>query len=243
MKNVVSIVVFAVVFLALGAMALMAAPGGTDLVAEFNPSETAGSAPQAGSPELASAAASLSYSSVAMPLSVSQATADDVASYMESFCDTACPGAVAQVMLWNANSQVWSVREVGDPFSSNPSVGGGDSLAMFVGVDSTWNGGQTDTFAWVGDVPEQGAVVNSPLFADGWNYVMIPLDQTGQWTMNADTLAGQIGGVTKVGIWNASSQVWSIREVSDPFSTNPSVTPGYGYFVFTGGPNPPTQWP
>ena len=195
--------------------------------------QTASASAPAGDAGFTSALAptdTLAWNAIALPLAVDGiSAADDVAHTIDA------NGSIKKVARWHADTGSWEVRAVGDPFSVNFPVETGDPI--FVAADSSAPG----TASWVGDVPAQGSLQFS-LLQNAWNYIMIPLDQDGQFTMTADGLASDIGGVTKVARWHASTNSWEVRAVGDPFSANFSVAIGYPYFVYTSD-STPSVWP
>jgi hypothetical protein len=97
-----------------------------------------------------------------------------------------------------------------------------------------------ETFAWVGAVPAAGALQND-LVQSAANMIVVPLDQSGQFTMTADGLAGEIGGVTRVARWSAATQGWTVRIVGVS-GLNFPVRTGYPYGVRTND-TAPLVWP
>lgn len=174
----------------------------------------------------------LRWSSISIPLSGSgiPTTADAVASYVSA-------GNIKKVARWNASTETWSVRTVGAPFGTpNFTVAPGDTL--LIGANHL----VPAFFTWVGLLPDIGTI-SQPLIQNSYNFLMIPLDQRGNFTLTADSLAADIGGVTKVARWNAGTQTWTVRTVGAPFGTpNYTVFLGYPYLVLTSGSTPPT-WP
>ncbi len=248
MKNLVSLIVFALVFLGLGAMALMAAPGGADLVAEFNPSETAAQAPITNA-----ASATSKWNAIAVPLDVGSLTADGVKTYIESFCDPACPGAVEKVSKWDPVNQQWITRGtsiIPVDFTVYP------GQALFISVSSAASDLVNGSFAWTGSVPPEcpaagciqyGISAGLPeLTSTGWNFLMVPLDKEDIGT--ADELKLDIdpsGNATKVSKWDAANQQWITRG-SGIIPANFVIQIGYPYFVFSQGSGTstwPTSWP
>jgi hypothetical protein len=225
MKNILSITIFALLFLGLGALALTAAPSDLGIVT--------GSAPEV---EAAEVAAANKFNLIGMPLdssaSVTPFQASGLASYMGA--------SVKQVMKWNAASQIWASYIPGQsppPLNFGLAVGG----AYMVEVDSTSGA----VVSFVGDVPAQGSVSN--LFVPAptavgcnFNTLTIPLDRADITT--ASGLAADIGGVDQVMNWNAASQIWtSYIPGQSPPPLNFATKIGYPYMVCLDN-TAPTVW-
>jgi len=145
-------------------------------------------------------------------------TADKVAEYID------LDGSVKGVARWNPLTQSWVVRRVGNPFGTPDfPVSPGDVLFLALTKAAP------DTFAWVGDVPAAGSIQNT-LVAGGINAIIVPLDQSGEFTMTADGLAADIGDVTHVGFRSTAQQRWYLRVVGK-LGLNFPVFPGYPYAV------------
>lgn len=235
MKNLVSLIVFALVFLGLGAMALMAAPGGADLVAEFNPSESAGSAPQTNS---AAPAATNKYNMIALPLdstaSISPFTASGLVAYHGS--------GVIEVLEWDAITQTFNsfdpVNDPPFPPFDFPLATGGSYMLL---VDSS----SSDVISFVGDVPAQGSIsfaLNPGTATCKYDSLSIPLDRDD--LTSASELAADIGAVTGISavdevlVWDVASQTFnSFDPVNDPpfLPFDFAVEIGYPYMVCTRG--------
>ncbi len=181
--------------------------------------------------------ATLKWTYIGMPLQVSAATtADAVASYIDP------GGSIKRVGKWNAVTKTWIFRVVGSPFPpANYPVAPGDSLLVYA------NNLAPSVFAWVGDVPAQGAITYT-LTTNNWYSIMPPIDQNLSTILTADALAADIqnGAGTsgmRVGKWDASVQTWIYRIVGSPFPpANYSTRLGYPYFVLTNSSTPPS-WP
>lgn len=155
--------------------------------------------------------------------------ADEVATYIDP------GGGVRAVGKWNPGTESWMVRRVGSPHGTPDfAVSPGDVLMLGM-TPST-----PETFAWVGNLPAAGAIKNN-LSPGKVNTVLVPLDQSGQFTMTADGLAAEIGGVTHVIKWSAVLQRWSIRVVGVS-GLNFPIRPGYPYVILTDG-TAPSVWP
>jgi hypothetical protein len=168
---------------------------------------------------------------IALPLEGASlpTTADGVAAYIDP------NGSVQVVAKWQPLTRSWVVRRVGAPFGTPDfAVAPGDVL--FIGADST----APDSFAWVGDVPTRGSIINT-LHADATNFIMVPLDESGEFTPTAQGLANDIGGVLRVARWNRLTQRWVIYTAGGG-GVNFAVDPGYPYAVVTDGSAPPS-WP
>ncbi len=167
---------------------------------------------------------------IALPLEGADlpTTADGVAEYIDP------EGSIRAVAKWRPQTRSWMVRRVGAPFGTPDfPVAPGDTL--FVGADSA----APESFAWVGDVPPRRAITHT-LYANGVNFVMVPLARSGHYVPTALGLADDIGGVTAVARWNQNTQRWVIRTAS--VGTNFDVYPGYPYAVLTDNSAPPS-WP
>jgi len=147
---------------------------------------------------------SLRWTSIALPLNVTGiTTADQVAAYISP------AGSIKKVARWDAISQTWVVRNVGALLGTpNFAVSVGSPLLVAA------NDSAPTRFAWVGQVPERGAVSYTLVpgeTAVKWNFVALPFDQEDLTT--ADALASGIGGVTRVARWDATTQTWIVRNV------------------------------
>lgn len=246
MKRLSSLFAFALLLFALGALAYTALNGTSTSLAQGEPPVVAGQAGLAEVAALEPAAplATNKWNALAIPLDVGTMTADNVATYIQSFCNPACPGAVKKVSRWDAVAQTWVTRPVGGFFPPTFNVFPG--MALLIEVDSTLN---SSSFAWVDDVPVQcpadgciryGTGNLQALNTNGWNFIMIPLDKSAP--MTADTLAADIGSVTKVSKWDASAQTWVTRPVGGFFPPNYAVQSGYPYLVLTAN-TASSTWP
>ncbi len=167
---------------------------------------------------------------IALPLEGANipTTADEVAEYIDPL------GSIKAVAKWQPQTRSFLVRRVGAPFGTPDfAVAPGDTLV--IGANSAAPG----SFAWVGDVPIRGSITNT-LHADAANFIMVPLDESGEFTPTAAGLAADIGGVLAVARWNRLTQRWVIWTASA--GTNFDVYPGYPYAVVTDGSAPPS-WP
>jgi len=233
MKRFLSTGIAIALLLGLAVLAMLARPGGAGAL--LRPARVAAALAQRGSSlsaalPAAAPEASYGWSAIALPLNVSGVTnADQVASYIDS------AGNIKQVAKWDAAAQIWTIRTVGSPLGT-PNFAVTTGMPLLVAA----TGAAPTTFAWVGDVPDQGTVHNT-LAPSMWNYIMVPLDQGSIST--ADALAAAIGGVTKVARWDATAQIWVIRTVGSPLGTpNFAVSIGYPYLILTGA-SSPAQWP
>lgn len=234
MKNIASFLVFALLFLGLGALALFAAPE------QLN--QLAGAAVGENSTELAALvpeaqAATTSFNFVALPLDASASidpfTAAGLAAYQGD--------SVQQVLRWNPAQQTFDsyVPGVSPPFADfSLEVAG----SYFLEVDATAG----DVFTTVGDVPAQGSIsFDLTLGASpndcAFNSISIPLDRSDITV--ASELAADIGGTEQVLSWNATNQSFDsyVPGVSPPFADF-QVKIGYPYFICVdnGG---PVMWP
>ncbi|MFQ5399781.1 MAG: choice-of-anchor Q domain-containing protein [Anaerolineae bacterium] len=157
------------------------------------------------------------------------ATADDLAHYIDP------NGSVKKVARWNKNTGSWIVRTVGANFGTpNFPVQLGDVL--MIGADTT----APDSFPWVGDVPASGQIQYN-LTKQAVNFISIPLNEATNFTMTAEGLAADIGGVRAVAMWDASQQKWVVRQIGVS-GTNFTVVPGRPYAIMTTNAAPPV-WP
>jgi hypothetical protein len=173
----------------------------------------------------------LHFALISLPLEGADlpTSADQVADYADP------GGSVKAVARWNPLTHTWVVRRVGNPFGTPDfPVAPGDVLLL--GMIA----GSPDSFAWVGEVPAAGSIQNI-LVPGRVNFVLLPLDQGGQFTLTADGLAADIGDVSYVGAWSALQQQWYIRAVGVS-GLNFPVRPGYPYGVVTGQ-STPYLWP
>jgi hypothetical protein len=267
MKRLVSTALAVALLLSLGALAVLARSGGATLLPSVLAAPVAqdvivdpaavpaqGNNPQSdesktnlnAAPE--SPTMDLKWNAVALPLDSGSTTAEDLATYIESFCSpTLCPTAIQKVSIWDSASATWNTRDItGDPasgFPENFAIEPGDSV--FVAADNT----TPTTFSWVGGVPPKCAddSANCVQFAlsDGWHFIMIPLEKSG--IITAEALAADIGaGVSKVSTWDPGSGTWNTRDITgDPtsgFPENFDVKAGYPYFILASGLSDPI-WP
>jgi predicted outer membrane repeat protein len=144
-------------------------------------------------------------------------------------------GSVRAVARWNPLTHSWRVRRVGSVFGTPEfAISPGDVLFVGLADDSP------DSFALIGNVPEAGSMSNI-LTQSGVNFLLVPLDQSGEFTMTADGLAADIGDISHVGAWSTFQQQWYIRVVGVSGLDFP-IRPGYPYGVIT-GPSTPNIWP
>jgi hypothetical protein len=156
-------------------------------------------------------------------------TADGVADYIDP------EGSVKGVAKWNPQTRSWIVRRVGSPYGTPDfAVAPGDVLLL----------GMTehvpDTFAWVGDIPAEGSIQND-LTPGVANALIVPLDQSGEFTSDADGLANAVGDVTHVGVWSTAQQRWYIRVVGQS-GPNFTIYPGQPYGI-RASQSTPQVWP
>lgn len=258
MKNILSITIFALLFLGLGALALSAAPGGLDMIA--------GSAAQA--PEVAevSAPTAVKINEVALPLDVQSAfttagypfNADGLAQNIASGETT-----VSQVSQWNESMQIF---DTWDPVNNIGTIDGAFSLVAFPlatgeAYGLTVNSGASVVYSIVGDVPAIGAIQHTWTGAVSCklNNFGIPLDQdpatSGKDLSNSDKLAEDIDPlpteVSQVLSWNAAMQIYdswdptnNVGTVDGAFSLVPfNVKIGYPYWICAGAGLNGQQWP
>ncbi len=157
------------------------------------------------------------------------ATADDLAAFIDP------NGSVKKVARWNKNTGSWIVRTVGAGFGTpNFPVRLGDVL--IIGADTT----APASFPWVGEVPASGQIQYN-LTKQAVNFISIPLAEATNFTMTAEGLAADIGGVRAVAMWDASQQKWVMRQVgvSGP---NFTLVPGRPYAILTTN-AAPLVWP
>ena len=259
MKRLVSTALTVALLLGLGALAVLARGGGdvlspvrtaAALAAPTGQGETnlvtAPAAPVAGQEATAAEATmtTIKWNAIAVPLDLGALTADGVKTYIESFCDPACTGAVQKVAKWDREQQLWVVRgttTLPRDFTVYP------GQALFVGIAGATF--PTNSFAWTGGVPPKcpdssciryGVSSGLPsLNQNGWNFLMIPLDKGD--ILTADALKTDIGNVTKVGKWDAGEQLWVVRGTT-ALPRDYSVSIGYPYFVLGNG-ILTTTWP
>jgi len=231
MKRILTTTAFLIVIVAIAAAAVYALNGASVAETAAAPAAMTGSASVES--EVLAPAANPNWNTIALPLSVTGAdTADDVAAYIDS-----TNNSIQKVAYWDAASSAWIVRTVNAPFGTpNFDVFTGDSL--YIAADNL----SPNILSWVGDVPDKGTIQHT-LVQNKWNFFMIPLDQDGLFTMTADDLAADIGGVTKVAYWDATGPAWIVRTVNAPFGTpNFDVRIGYPYYILTDATAPGT-WP
>ena len=247
MKNILSLTIFALLFLGLGALALTAAPGGTDLLASTAPNFNVSAAEQ----EI-SAVAGPARNHIALPLDASSSITPFNA---QGLLDYIGPSGLL-VENWNAqngNLDYWDgagFGEIAGVYTEEPNdyplMVGHPYLVTVQGADPV--------FTIVGDVPAPGDITfnlygGTPCTR---NEIMIPLDQTGTGLNNALDLANDIGNVDLVEQWNATNQVLDYWDVAGGFGdvggvytedvNDFQVKVGYPYFVCLAGTGTIT-WP
>ncbi len=235
MKRVLSTGLAIVLLIGLGTLAVLARPGGGDLLA---PAKAAplGLAARAAPLDLAAPAApqtGVKWTNIAMPLEVSGVTtADGVAAYINAnTIPASAAGSITRVAKWSASGQGLIIRNVGDPFEQDWLVYTGDWL--LVAADAT--SATEFTFAWVGNVPEPG-YRSYGIVANGWTGIMLPLDTDTATVQMADDLAAAIddtGHITRVARWDKEGQGLVIRNVGDPFEEDFAVHIGYPYLIYS----------
>jgi hypothetical protein len=219
MKNFLSFTIFAALFLGLGALVLLAAPGGAD----FAP----GSAVQIESQvDLALSTASLKYNVIALPLDSTQQFTDAGASYDADGLASIVGSGVVQTLKWNPNTQTylfWDVDlEDGNNFALQTAG------VYWLQLDNT----ATDIVSFVGDVPPQGSIqFNLVRPSSGGNCLLndisIPLDRDDLST--AQELTDDVGNVSQALQWNASTQTFLLWDAELEDGNNFSVKIGYPY--------------
>ncbi len=222
MKNLLSNLLFGVLFLGLAALAFLSAPRNGDVAAETVPDDLAAVSDNVAGSASNALLATNKYNFVALPLdstaSVSPYTAAGLGSYAGS-------GAIS-VIRWNSSTQGFETHTVGFPFNNFTLETSG---AYFLEVDST-----ADTvLTFVGDVPAQGST--SFTLAKGsspsecaYTSISLPLDQSG--ITDAAGLGAAISGADEIVRWNSSTQGFETHTVGFPFN-NFAVEIGYPYFV------------
>jgi hypothetical protein len=182
----------------------------------------------------------LGWTVVALPLAIDSITnAEQAANYIASG-DPTDPGngSIKKIGRWQAGQ--WQLYDIGVAFGGeNFAVATGDPLIVAADANAA------PTFAWLGDVPEQGSI-SYAIPQNSWHVIMIPLDTDvdtdTNGTATANELANHIGGVTKVGRWVAGQ--WEIYDVGATFAggTDFEVRTGYPYLILTTGATP-SPWP
>lgn len=245
MKNFLSFTIFAALFLALSAMAILAAPRGIDLAGDLSPSEYAGEAPQSASastsdPKINEIGLPLdvqaSFSSAGLPFN-----ADGLAQNMPSG-----ETSVNQVSQWNEGLQESDTWDPNLNFGVVDGVITAEAFPLQTGGAYTIlaNSDADTVFTIVGDVPALGAVTVTWVGDDAackLNHFIVPLDQHDNNLTNADLLADDIGStaISQVTRWNAplqESDTWDpnldFGVVDGIISTTPfDVKIGYPYWI------------
>ncbi len=244
MNRVLTTVLAVALLLGLGALAVLALPGASTPLAAA-PFVSAAPDAQEVTPDAVAAPDAttgvLGWNVIALPLEVAGVnTADNVAYYI-STGDPVDPtdNAIEQVAHWIDGQ--WVYRQVGGGFGSDPDfdVNAGDALLIRARSNAP------ATFAWVGDVPEQGSIAYT-LPQGGWHVLMLPLDAevdtNGDGTATADELGNDIGGIEQVAQWLDGQ--WVYRRVNGGFGSDPdfAVRIGYPYLILTTATTPGT-WP
>ncbi|MCP4539356.1 MAG: hypothetical protein GY832_19645 [Chloroflexi bacterium] len=164
-------------------------------------------------------------------------TGNDLPTSADALADYIDPnGSVKGVGKWNAQTQSWIIRRVGSPFGTDDfAVAPGDVLAIGV------NDSAPASFAFVGDTPANGSIQNT-LTQEAINAIIVPLDQSGNFVMDADGLAGAIGGVARVAVWSPFEQRWYVRNTNTGSGPNFSIQLGMPYAIYANDSAPPV-WP
>lgn len=236
MKRVLSTGLAILLLLGLGTLAVLARPGGSDVLTSpgFAP---AAPFPQAGGnvPAVASAAlGSQKYSVIAMPLDARQQFADAGLTFNADGLAGLIGSGVHQVLRWEAAAQLFQARLPGvDGVNFDLEVGG----VYWVLLDNTAD----DVVSFVGDVPAVDAISYDMLGGSPcrYNTFMVPLDQYQAGITNADQLAAAIGNVEQVLMWDAQSQLYKAR-LPGVDGVNFPVKIGYPYLVCL---RQNTSWP
>ena len=162
------------------------------------------------------------YNALAMALDNGTSTASDLLTSV----NTTSSVTVRKVLRYNVGSG-FITYDPDDPFSSDFLIQVGDPLFVLV------EGSSPSTYSLVGDVPEAGSVefnlVGSAANCQ-FNYISIPLDQSGLDGGHASDLALAIGNVAKVLTYEPAFG-FITYQVDDPFSSDFAVQIGYPYFV------------
>ena len=168
---------------------------------------------------------------VTLPLTASDlpTDADSLAAYIDP------NGSVKRVARWNPLTSSFIVRVVdcavcGSNFILSP----GDAVAIVYGANAP------SAFSWVGTPPVPGSLGNA-LQQNSVHHIYVPLDQAGQFPLNAAGLLANIGGVSYVASWDRVEQSWQIYTAGG-IGTNFAVVPGTSYVILTGT-NTPPSWP
>ncbi len=258
MKNILSLTIFALLFLGLGALALTAAPGGEELL---SPASIQGEA-------LAEAAApsAVKINEIALPLDVQSSFANASLAYdADGLAENIASGVatVSQVSQWNEAMQIY---DTWDPVNNIGTIDGalafnafplktGEAYGLTVNQSST-------EYTIVGDVPNVGTVKHTWTGAASCklNNFGIPLDQTqsqsGKDLSDADKLAKDISPlpnqyINQVLNWNAPMQIYDtwdpingIGTIDGALAFSPFATKiGYPYWICANSGLNNQQWP
>jgi hypothetical protein len=242
MNRLISTALAVALLFGLGALAVLARGGG-DILAPADNAVAAAALPQtAAAPEAPTVASA--WNAIALPLDMSATVqkADQLKTYIESFCTTPCAGGVEAVATWDGLG--WKVRATG--VTPNFSVYPGQALMVKIAP-----GVPINSFAVLGNVPPQcpstGCIRNGvstglpALAATGWSYIMIPLDKSSLEGKKADDLKLDIdpgGNLTKVAVWDGLG--WKVRATG--VTPNFAIYLGYPYMVYANGIST-TTWP
>ena len=226
MKRILSTVLVVALLLGLGGLAVLARGGGSVLTPAGS---VVAAAPQ---PQTAAApdapAVTSRYHSFTMPLDVGISNASGMKTYIES----STGATVSKLLKWDASlgaSGAWRTYEPANPFSDDFLLTVGD--AFFALVNTATPG----VLSFAGNVPAQHSITFSLLGNAGacrYNFISLPLDKSG--LAKAADLAGDIGNVSKILVWDATlgtAGSWRTYEPGNPFSENFNVQIGYPYFV------------
>lgn len=204
MKRVISTALSVALLLGLGALAVLARPGG--------PATLAPAAVAAAPVEFQSAtgpdapAATNKYTNISLPLNAANQFSGLGYTYdAKGLANLIGKTAVSQVMRWNVGIQDF------DKF--NPNIGAGVGVNFALSLNNVYmvaaNSQLTQTVvSFVGDVPDSGSVHYNLVGASQckWNAITLPLDQSA--ITNASQLANAIGrtSVHQMMAWNTTIQ-------------------------------------
>ena len=155
-----------------------------------------------------------------------------------------CPGAPVVALVSNNSDGMSCPETVTRIYSVTDICGNSINVTQTITIDDVTNPTASNLGAvnveCIGDVPAAGTIQNN-LSQGGVDFLIVPLDQSGQFTMTADGLAADIGDVSHVGTWSTALQRWLIRVVGSS-GVNFPIRLGYPYGISTGSLTPPV-WP
>ncbi len=239
MKRILSTALAMALLLGLGALAVLARPGGA---ARLSPVRTAAAlaAPVAQGEVAAITTVTNKYSNVALPLDVTKQFADAGLTFnAQGLAELVGKSAVVQVLQWNVTAQNWEARDPNGGFGGNGS-GTNFPLATNGVYFLLLNEKLTSTsLSLVGGVSDAGSVsfaLKGTTPTCLWNGIILPLDQDSITTASALAVAIGKTSIKQMLNWNATAQNWESWDPNGGFGgngtgTNFATKIGYPYWL------------